>query len=489
MTTSEESAVGRTGLKQNTAGFLHVVAQGLLSNGPLASSLLIIPTVAGFALGATPLAYLIGIFVVWFWVNTPYQFGRRYAAASGVSHYVSRGIGTTMGYIAGLSYILYYTFFLAAIAAFIGGPLLQVTLSIVGIAVPGWTWIPFSLLALVPISGLVIYGLKPSLAYGIVTVFAELIVLTVASVIIIVKAGGNNSFAVYSHVPSMKGIAIGMLVAAFGMSGSTATVYLGEEAHLPFRTIRRALVWSTGLVVFVFLLVSYASTVGWGAGRMLSFSTASVPGLVLVGRYIGKWPEFVVALLTINSAIGEGVASTIIVSRLLHSFGDAGLMPSWLSGLVGRRRTPLLAVIMTIVGGLVLALAFGSWQGVIAGISLLLVVTTMAEFIGHFVGNVGLVGEAVRCRLRGVLAFYVLPIVSCISILAGIWATFYPIVTPVIYAPVIVLVLLLVGAAECLLLRSLAPERARRVTERLLAQGEEAVGKEVLIGETREVAW
>lgn len=477
-TTQAEERVGRTGLRRNTAGFYRITAQGLLSNGPLASSLLIIPTVAIYAVGATPLAYLIGMVVVWFWINTPFQFAKRYASAGGVAYYSTRGLGSTWGYVAGLSYILYYTFFLAAIAAFIGGPLLQVTFGLFGVALPTWTWIPLALAALAPILALVIYGLKPSLTYGIATVALELVILLVTSVVIIFKSGGANTTAVYtgSLIPSTKGIAIGFLVAAFGMSGSTATAYLGEEAHMPFDTIRRALLWATGLVVFIFLVVSYASTVGWGPDKMASFSTTNVPGLVLVGRYMGKWPEFVVALFTINSAIGEGVASTIIVSRLLHSFGHAGLLPRRLSTLVGAGSTPVVAVIVTGFAAFVLAIVFGAWQGLLAGMSLLLVVTTMAEFVGHLIGDVALIGEGIKHQVRRVTAFYVLPGISVITILAGMWATFFPISVPTIYAPIIVIVLLVIGAAELWLLRSLFAGRAREIDAALLELGDTADG-------------
>ncbi len=468
--------VGRTGLRRNTAGFYRVTAQGLLSNGPLASSLLIIPTVASYALGATPLAYLAGMFVVWFWINTPFQFAKRYASAGGVAYYSTRGLGSTWGYVAGLSYILYYTFFLAGISAFIGGPLLQVTFGLFNVALPTWTWIPLTFVALGPILALVVYGLKPSLTYGIITVLLELVILLVTSLVIIFKSGGANTTAVYtgSMIPSTKGIAIGMLVAAFGMSGSTATAYLGEEAHLPFESIRRALLWATGLVVFIFLVVSYASTVGWGASRMGTFSTTAVPGLVLVGRYMGKWPEFVVALFTINSAIGEGVASAIIVSRLLHAFGHAGLMPRRLSALSGASRTPLIALVVTGVAAFVLAIVFGAWQGLLAGISLLLVVTTMAEFVGHLIGDCALMGEGLRHQVQRKMAFYVLPGCSGLTILAGMWATFFPVSFPTMYAPIIVIVLLVLGAAELWLLRRLSADRAREIDAALLELGESA---------------
>ncbi|HLH65491.1 MAG TPA: amino acid permease, partial [Solirubrobacteraceae bacterium] len=241
-------------------------------------------------------------------------------------------------------------------------------------------------------------------------------------------------------------------------------------------TIRRALLWATGLVVFIFLVVSYASTVGWGPSRMAGFSTTNVPGLVLVGRYMGKWPEFVVALFTINSAIGEGVASTIIVSRLLHAFGHAGLLPRRLSTLVGVSRTPVIAILVTGVAAFALALIFGVWQGLLAGMSLLLVVTTMAEFVGHLVGDAALIGEGIKHQIRRVAAFYVLPGISVITILAGMWATFFPISVPTIYAPIIVIALLLLGAAELWLLRALFASRAGDIDTALLELGDSADG-------------
>ena len=206
---------------------------------------------ASYALGALPLAYLLGIIVVVLWINTPFQFSKRLASASGVAYFVTKGVGALWGYLSGLSYAVYYIALIPANALFFG---IMVTslLPAIGIAHPAsWLWIPLSVLILIPSTLLTYLGIKTSLNYAIFVAIAEILLLVIISVVIIVSVGPHNTLAVYNpHLASggFGGFSIGLLVAAFGMSGSTATVYLGRESKAPQATIRRALIWATVLV-------------------------------------------------------------------------------------------------------------------------------------------------------------------------------------------------------------------------------------------------
>lgn len=178
--------------------------------------------------------------------------------------------------MAGISYAVYYLFLIPANSLFFG-VLIPTLLAQLGVATPPWLWLPLVRFFLISVIFLNIYGVRTSLNYGIVTVAIEIFVLLVINIVIIVSLGSHNTLNVFStHYASggFSGFGIAILVAAFGMSGSTSTVYLGEEAKAPQATIKKALIWGTVIVVFLYVLVSYALTVGWGVDKMSTFAGA-----------------------------------------------------------------------------------------------------------------------------------------------------------------------------------------------------------------------
>nr|WP_275107389.1 hypothetical protein [Sulfobacillus harzensis] len=136
---------------------------------------------ASYALGALPLAYLLGIIVVALWINTPYQFSHKLASASGVAYFVEKGAGALWGYLAGLSYVVYYIALIPANALFFG-TMVSALLPILGVAHPAsWLWIPLSLLLLIPSTLLTYLGIKTSLNYAIFVALMEMVLLVVVS--------------------------------------------------------------------------------------------------------------------------------------------------------------------------------------------------------------------------------------------------------------------------------------------------------------------
>ncbi|MCY0898140.1 MAG: APC family permease [Firmicutes bacterium] len=446
---SSPASGSSSGLAENSVGFFQVFAQGLVANGPLASTTVAMTAAAAYALGALPLAYLLGIVVVALWVNTPFQFSQRLASASGVAYFVAKGAGSLWGYLAGLSYAAYYMALIPANAIFFG-ILVSSLLPVVGIYHPAsWLWIPLSFLLIVPSTLLTYLGIKTSLNYAVFVACLEIAILICISLVIVLSPHTNNTLAVYNpHLAAggLGGFAIGLLVAAFGMSGSTATVYLGRESRAPQRTIQKALIWSTVLVVAMFVLVSYAFTVGWGYRRMGNFASTSIPGLIVVQRYLGRGPELLFALFVINSLVGVNMAASIVVSRLLMTMGQAQLLPAGLGKTHARYLTPHVSVVwtgvMAVLLGLITAMIWGPGTGYIV----LILLATMGEFLGHILGNMALPLYAWRRgRLRWI-AHVLLPILSLASIVLGIFYTFFPVSVPFIY-PALFSIAILIAAA------------------------------------------
>lgn len=347
----------QSGLAANSVSFWQVMAQGLIANGPLAATTVALTAAASYALGALPLAYILGIVVVVLWVNTPWQFSKRLASASGVAYFVYQSMGGAYGYLAGLSYGTYYLALIPANALFFG-VMIQALLPLIGIAHPAvWLWMPLSAAFLIPPLVITYRGIRTSLNYAIIIALTEVLLLLVVSLVIIAGAGPHNTTAVFNPglaAGGMSGFAVGLLVAAFGMSGSTATVYLGSEARVPTETIRKGLIYSTLIVVVLFVLVSYAMTVGWGYQKMGQFAGANIPGLEVVQHYLGTVPELILGLFVINSLIGVNMAASIVVSRILMTFGRAGLMPTGWGQVHPVFKTPHQATVVLTVGAFLL---------------------------------------------------------------------------------------------------------------------------------------
>jgi amino acid transporter len=451
---SSSQSAPSSGLADNSVGFFQVFSQGLVANGPLASTTVAMTAAAAYALGALPLAYLIGIVVVVLWVNTPFQFSQRLASASGVSYFVSKGAGALWGYLAGLSYVVYYIALIPANAIFFG-ILVSSLLPVLGVAHPAsWLWVPLSVLLIVPSTILTYLGIKTSLNYAVFVAIVEILLLVVISLVIIFSPGTHNTLAVYNpHLASggLGGFAIGLLVAAFGMSGSTATVYLGRESRAPHQTIRKALIWATVLVVALFVLVSYAFTVGWGYRRMGSFAAASIPGLTVVQHYLGQVPELILALFVINSLVGVNMAASIVVSRLLMTMGQAQLLPAELGKTHPKYLTPYVSVVCIGFVAAILGLAAAIIWGPSTGYIVLILLATMGEFLGHILGNIALPIYAWKKSMVRWAVHVLLPLLSLATIVLGIFYTFFPISFPFVYPALFSILVLIVAAAQFLL--------------------------------------
>lgn len=61
-------------LAHDAVSLRHVLGEGFISNGPLASVTVALAAAAAFGAGALPLTVLLGALIALTWINTPYQF-------------------------------------------------------------------------------------------------------------------------------------------------------------------------------------------------------------------------------------------------------------------------------------------------------------------------------------------------------------------------------------------------------------------------------
>lgn len=191
----------------------------------------------------------------------------------------------------------------------------------------------------------------------------EVLVFAVLSVWLIIRAGSRNTLQVFTthfaNGPSYHGIS-GIVAAAvltiLPYQGFESAVVLGEEAKRPRISVKAGMLVSVGGILVYFVLATYASTVYYGAARMVGFAQygGGAPWDQLARSVWGVgW--IIVFLAIVNSVTACANAANITTTRTLYAMSRAGVLPDRLAT-TNRHDVPGPAQILTTVVALAAAL-------------------------------------------------------------------------------------------------------------------------------------
>ncbi|MFX4301886.1 APC family permease [Alicyclobacillus tolerans] len=438
-------------LDRSAVGFWQLAYQSISLVSPAGAMAATMTGAAVYAQGALPLTYIIGFIAAAFSINTTVQFSRKLASAGGFYAYASHGVGPRYGILTGWLFILsYFTVVtngsLFAGAVFIPG-LIQLLFHIV---MPQW----IGYLITLGFIGFTYYfawaGIKPSLKYSLSTGTLEIIYLLVIGIGLIIVAGSHNTGTVFitPHLAKngWSGVGIGMILALFSMSGSSGAVALGEETQSPQRTITRAVLTSFAFVGVLFVLLAYAQTVSWGPDKMTSFANASVPGVELVMDHFGIIWAVILALFVINSFLAGALAPANSAVRMLYAYArDGVIFPSSFSRIHQRNRSPYVAVHWMMLVATLVTIVFAAIFGPFNGFLVMVTISSVALYVGHLLANLAVTMYYLRLREFRLIWHGIIPSLASILVLFGIYFTLVPMVYPVILAPIVTLVWLILG--------------------------------------------
>lgn len=437
-------------LQEGAVGFWQLSYQSISLVSPAGAMAATLTGAAAYALGALPLTYVLSIIAAAFTINTTVQFSRRIASAGGFYNYVSQGWSPRAGIMTGWLFILSYFMIITNAVLFVSGVFIPGLVTYFHGHIAGASWILFMAIMYAFVLYFSYRGIRPSLQYSLWTGAVEILVLIVVAIGIIVSPHTHNTDAVFVR-PSLalhgwSGIGIGMILAMFSMSGSSGAVTLGEETHQPHRLIRNAVMTSFAFAAGLFLLVSYALTVGWGPHRMVSFASASIPGVIVARQDLGLIMGVVLLAFIVNSLLAGSLAPQNSLVRMLYSFArDEVIVPKSFRRVHARYRSPHLAILWATVAGFIVSLAAGLILGPFNGFLVLVTISSVALFVGHILANIAL---PLYYRRTGGFAWFVhlvAPLVSCIFVVLGLWFTVYPFPWPVVLGPIVVAVWVVVG--------------------------------------------
>ncbi len=348
-------------LERNAIGLTEVLFQSITHMAPAVATALSIGAATSFAGGNTPLAVVLAMVAALFTAFAMGELARHLPSAGGMYTYVARGLGSFPGWLMAWAFLLAEPIVPAALFASFGlfGAAFITTLT-------GYSndllWLPLAVICGLLVWFLVYRGISLSTRVGVVLGLIEIGIFVVVSLLLIINAGSRNTISVF--VPGNAGVLPalqGMVFCLLAFVGFEAAAPLAEETRDPKRTIRQAVILSAVLIGIFYVFCYYAATVYFGPDKMTGFLTANNgdPWGGMAEEVLPGIGALLVTFAILNSSLANANAGANASTRSIFALGRAGLLPAALAAVHPTHKTPVNAVHLQGVLGIVLAVGLG----------------------------------------------------------------------------------------------------------------------------------
>ncbi len=344
---------------------------------------------------------------------------RRYPVAGSVYSYVSKSIGSKVGFVSGWTMMLDY--FLLPMACYVSCGLY---LNIMIPAVPVWIWIIISIV----FCGVCNYvGIGVSSFVNNINVVAPIIflVITLGFIISFVTGGGGEGTlltmnAMYNpETFNANSLLTGAAIMAVCFVGFDSVTTYSEETIEPEKTMPKAVLIICIGAAIEFFITGYLMQIGWpwaeAAGQLQSVDTEFAEYTVHIG--IG-WINAIFVGINTLACLGCCIAGQGATSRILLGMGRDGFIPKQFFGYVHPRfQTPSRNVLLSAI------ISFSAllFQGSLASAYALVSFGAITGFI--FTNACVIFRYWVRDKERGgaaVFKYVILPVVA-IAVCVFLW--------------------------------------------------------------------
>lgn len=348
--------VADKGLKKNAIGFVSSVVIGVASTAPgysLAATL-------GFVAAAVALqspAILLVSFIPMFLVAGGYYYMNKADPDCGTSFsWVTKAMGPQLGWIAGWAIVVADIIVMANLAQIAGLYSFELfswhaaAESTVAVTAVGVVWI-------VIMTAIVVIGIELSARTQVGLLAAEIFTLALFSIVALIKVYAGSAPAASIH-PSLSWInpfslspseiSAGMLLAVFIYWGWDTTATVNEETEDPGEAPGRATVWSTLILLGIYIVVAVAAQAYAGVDNLVKNQedVLSSLGTEVFGSPLDKL--LIIAVLT--SAAASTQTTILPTARTTLSMARAHALPESLGRIHPRFLTPHISTIL--MGGL-----------------------------------------------------------------------------------------------------------------------------------------
>jgi amino acid transporter len=473
-------------LERNAIGLTEVLFQSITFMAPAVATALSIGFATTFAGGITPLAVLFALIACLFTAYSMGQLGSRMSSAGGMYTWVSRGLGPFFGWLVAWVFTLAGPIVPAALYASFGFFGAAFITELTGFSAD-WLWLVLAVGCGLLVWALTYYGIKLSTRVGVILGVVEIGIFLVVSVLLIANAQQPANAAVFipadgNVIPALQG----MVFCILAFVGFEAAAPMGEEAREPRRTIPRAVILSCVLIGLFYIFCYYAASVFFGPDKMKADFLGANEGNPWGGMAEQVLPgigSLLVTFAIVNSSLANANAGANASTRVIFSLGRSRLLPGTFAAVHPIHRTPVNAVHVQGVLGIVLALGLGLlfngeasggplttyfFIGYILGLSFAaMYIAVNAASIGYFLGEG-------RDQFN-VIKHLVVPIVGIVAMVIGfvsalggvtipiINAVIPPLSPPFTYAPPIVGIWAIVGIVLFFVLRARNPQATNEI--------------------------
>lgn len=321
------------------AGLFQVIAYGV-GNIIGAGIYVLIGESSGLAGGAVWLAFLLGAVVALFTGLSYAELAAAYPKAASEYVFLGRAYGNrSLSFLTQWMMLVTEVVAAAAVALGFAGYLSTI------VQVPT---IPTAAALLVFLTVVAATGIKQSLKLNTV-----LSLVAIGGLIVVVGAGIGKLGAV-SYVASPNGVP-GVLAATvlvfFAYIGFDNISNLSEETKEPEKTIPRALLASLALSTVLYVLVGLVSVslVPWSR-----LAGSEAPLALAVSSVLGQSGSDILTVAALLTTLNTVLVLLLVSSRIIYGLGREGAIPKRMGWVSKKRRTPVVASIVT----LAIALAF-----------------------------------------------------------------------------------------------------------------------------------
>ena len=187
------------------------------------------------------------------------------------------------------------------------------------------------------------YGIKESSMLNMIFTFFEVAGLLIIIFIGIKHIGSINYFEL---TKGLNGVFKAAALAFFAYTGYEAVVKLSEETKNPTKTIPRAVILSIIItsILYVLVAVSAVSVIGWE-----NLSSSKAPLADVAKAAFGSTAFLILGLIALASTANTVLMALLVTSRTIYGMSEEKSLPKKLSIVHSKRRTPWLAILLTLV--------------------------------------------------------------------------------------------------------------------------------------------
>jgi amino acid transporter len=380
-------------LREHSVGLPEVLFQSITHMAPAAAVAFSILVAVQFAGPALPLAVLFALIACTLVANSIGQLAKQMPSAGGLYTYVSRALGKRAGFMTGWAFLLFEPMVAPLLFLIFAWATEDVVKNDLDANIGWWPWV---LVAGAIVFVLTYRDVRLSTRAGVLLGLFEIAVFAALAVWILISKADSLGLGAFdptnAEAGTFNGIFKGMVFTVLAFIGFEAAAPLGEEARHPRWTIPRAVVLSAVGIGLFYVLCSYAWVYGAGFDNFVTQSGETAnPWRALATVFWGSgW--VLVFFAIVNSALANANAGVNAGTRVIYAMARNGVLPAIFARTHPRFRTPHVAIVLNVFGGLIVALLLGwKWDPITAftiiavTITIVVIVIYMAVCLGSIV--------------------------------------------------------------------------------------------------------